>query len=78
MEDNINYVVTKVEKEGNLSQIFDNRDSALAEYYFLLGSFIGKYGSLFREVSSGSDSISQKSCTWPGEAEIVMSLGIKK
>lgn len=78
MENNIIYVVTKVEKDGSFSQIFDKRDSALAEYYFLIGSFIGKYGSSFREVNTDFDSISKKSCTWPGEAGIVLSLGIVK
>lgn len=78
MNNDIIYVVTKVEKDGSFSQIFDNRDMALAEYYHLIGSFIDKYGSLFREVNPGSDSISKKSCTWPGEAGIVLSLGIIK
>lgn len=78
MEDNIIYVVTKVEKDGNFSQTFENRDKALAEYYHLVGSFIEKYGSMFHEKSAEYDSVSKKSCMWPGEAGIVLSLGIKK
>lgn len=78
MNSDIIYVVTKAEEDGSFSQIFDNRDLALAEYYFLIGSFIGKYGSLFREVNPSSDSVSKRSCTWPGKAGIVLSLGIIK
>lgn len=81
MDNSVIYVVTKVEEDGSFSKIFDNRDLALAEYYSGIGSFIEKYGSSFKEQGSGSPSsvgVYKKSCVWPEEAEIVMSLGIIK